>query len=251
MLTLFGQSYKWLFAEMTVVILGILIAFQLDEWQNDLTARQVEARYLTDMLDNLRLDEADLMRAIDDKSSKLPALRKLVVMLDSDEELDGGALLALEEQSYRGGTSIFRPVTATFDKMIRSGELVLVQDSELYNAIVDYYQRGSLSGRDSQTLLVDWLGRWRSMQLELYGPLSFIQWWESGPIPNNSQVIYRPEEEQLVERRFDVSERRANEAYMTMLADHYQQWHYYEIRAREKLASNRLLQASIARHLAR
>lgn len=47
-----SQSLKWLFAELIVVILGISIAFQVEEYRNELSEREAERRMLRSMQDD-------------------------------------------------------------------------------------------------------------------------------------------------------------------------------------------------------
>ena len=93
---------------------------------------------------------------------------------------------------------------------------------------------------------VDWLGRWRDISLRLYGPLAFIQSWESGPTLSNSDIDrIAPADEQLVTKRIDVAARKNNREYMQLLGDHYQQQQLSQINWGRLLDQNLVLQANI------
>lgn len=49
------QSLRWLFAELLVIVLGISIAFQVEEWRNELSERRTEREVLLSMLDDYEI----------------------------------------------------------------------------------------------------------------------------------------------------------------------------------------------------
>lgn len=70
-----NQSFRWLLAELTVVVLGILIAFQVDEFRMGLSSAQQERQALSGMLADLSDDALSLERNIAQRTEKLPSLR--------------------------------------------------------------------------------------------------------------------------------------------------------------------------------
>lgn len=70
-----NQSFRWLLAELTVVVLGILIAFQVDEFRMGLSSAQQERQALSGMLVDLSDDALSLERNIAQRTEKLPSLR--------------------------------------------------------------------------------------------------------------------------------------------------------------------------------
>lgn len=93
---------------------------------------------------------------------------------------------------------------------------------------------------------VDWLGRWRNISLRPYGPLAFIQSWESDSSLSNSAIDrITPVDEQPVKKRIDVEARKNNREYMQLLGDHYQQQQLSQINWGRLLDQNLVLQANI------
>lgn len=48
-----NTSFNWLIAEMTVVVLGILVAFQIEEWRSDNNEREIEIALLENMISDI------------------------------------------------------------------------------------------------------------------------------------------------------------------------------------------------------
>ena len=130
---------RWLAAETLVVVLGILIAFQVDKWRSDLADRSLEARYLEELLADLEDDDGQLERAIGQRQEQIPVLRELIVRLEAPDttQADAPELLALQ-RAYLGGMTLFDPVRTTVDTLVGSGGLALVEDRSLARKIVEY-----------------------------------------------------------------------------------------------------------------
>lgn len=243
------HSLRWLLAELTVVILGILIAFQVDAWRSERSEAVRERQYLTDMLRDLENDVLSLESAIAQRQERLPAIRRLVVLLTdpaTDQSFEQ-ELIALEHRAVTGSVASFIPVTLTYEKMQQAGDLTTVRDPALYQTIVEYYQ--FLDRGLENTGVSAWLAPWRQLSLELYGPLRFIQSWDENGTSAAVADRYRSPDEERVTPSFDVAARRNHRAYMSFLGDIYQGQAYWEVVWTRYLARNRNLQASIRDYL--
>ena len=238
-------SVRWILAELSVVVFGILIAFQVDSWREDMSQREQERQYLTEMLIDLENDTISLNRSIAQRQNRLPAIRELIVLLTNPLTQQGreGKLLELESQALDGGIASFDANTVTFDKVQESGALAVVRDSQLYQQIIDYYAFYGISPELSQ--VEAWLGPWRQISLDLYGPLQFVQTFDFA----SQSDKYKLPTEELAERSIDVQARKENKVYMSFLGDMYQSQSYHEVRWQQVLDKNVTLQQLIGAYL--
>jgi hypothetical protein len=240
-----NQSIRWLLAELSVVVLGILIAFQVDSWREESSRRSDEYLFLSDMIIDLENDTRSLERGIAQRQDRLPAIRKLIVMLSNPQtsQLDEKVIIELEYQALDGAVSSFQPNIVTFDKVQQSGELAIVRDSELYQKIVEYYSFRGIN--PDMNGVAAWLAPWRQLSLELYGPLNFVQTYDQDTVSGK----YRLEEEEPDERTINIQTRKENNEYMSFLGDMFQSQSYHERRWQQILERSRELQESIKNYL--
>ena len=54
-----NQSFRWLFSELTVVVTGILVAFQIEGWRNGLADLEAEQTALIGILSDSEAEQAN------------------------------------------------------------------------------------------------------------------------------------------------------------------------------------------------
>ncbi len=78
------QSMRWLFAELLVIVLGILMAFQVEEWRQQRLDKQVQALAFAAVLKDLGDIETSVTAAIAELESSTLSAAKLVRLMQSD-----------------------------------------------------------------------------------------------------------------------------------------------------------------------
>lgn len=243
-----NQSFRWLLAELTIVVLGILIAFQVDEFRMELDLVEQERQALTGMLADLADDAGSLERSAAQRAEKLPPLRRLITLL-SDEATnqdDANEIFELEK-SLIGSIRTFGPNITTFEKMQQSGQLSIIQDDQLYRQIIGYYQFNGINpfvGPGNR-----WLESRDTIIRRIYGSLFFVQTWELTGNVVQSGINYAPDGEPTAPTYIDVESRKSDIIYMDYLGEIFQSQNYHEIVWRRTLEANQQLQASIRQHL--
>lgn len=123
-----------------IVVVGILIAFQITNWSEARSARQLESEYLVLLARDIRTIEASLLR-----------------QLVQDQHIATNAKIALKKVNNRhlgidpmdmgqSLTSIFGRNTLalqspTFAEMKSVGRLTLIQDTALRNRMISYFDK--------------------------------------------------------------------------------------------------------------
>jgi len=138
------RSLRWLFAEVVVVVLGILIAFQIDEWKTQRQERRQEIVSLEAIsgdlelgLEELRLYEEMANRAYAQLARVVRILQDGLEVPDEFPDLDPEVIfLALTQ---RPNDRLWRPTATAFDSLRDTGNLNLVSDHELRSELVDYH----------------------------------------------------------------------------------------------------------------
>lgn len=131
------QPYRLLAAEFFVIVLGVLVAFQVEEWRNEREDREIEANSLQVLLADIERGRSEYENLIQVSGTALPeeARRLLEFMLDPASlakqvsDIPDVALRAWQ----------WEPTSTAFDSMRDSGNMGLISDQELQSALLFYF----------------------------------------------------------------------------------------------------------------
>lgn len=138
MLGITRESLKWLAAELIVVVLGILIAFQIDEWRSELGNRDRVATALEAILSDLDVGEREYDAWLEQVNISHQNTNAFVQLLWNKEELDSAALTPhLQLWSYP--TRYWAPTATAFNGTRDNGDFAAIRDIDLQKSLVYYF----------------------------------------------------------------------------------------------------------------
>jgi len=138
-----GKYLKYALGEILLVMIGILLALQVNNWNEEKKLKKLEKAYLIGILDDLRTDTTSINGAV------LPNFREnhrgQHQYLDSLVRND---LLTNEAFTSEAAAPVsltfsglsFYPTVGTYNAMISQGNTGLIQDKTLFNAIQMVYE---------------------------------------------------------------------------------------------------------------
>ncbi len=125
--------------ELIVVIIGITIAFMLNNWREDFKNHQLERKYLNSFLDDLRSDASDLDTTIQFNEKKLQRLQRFLKEQIRSNRLDPDSAEQILFEMLTNYLPVFKQ--NTYESVKNSGNFNLISDYSLKEAIVSYYTR--------------------------------------------------------------------------------------------------------------
>ena len=132
------KNYHWskLVLELVVVFLGVTAGFLLNNWQNQRQTFILEKKYLHGFLQDINSNIAELDRAIKTDSLWMKSARpKLLVMKTRTLKPDtANALFKMIVNISRADIQ-----TGTYEDIINSGNLNIINDYKLKKRIVEYH----------------------------------------------------------------------------------------------------------------
>lgn len=131
------RSVRWLLAEIMVVVLGILIAFQLEAWRTDRLDRRAERETIHAILDDLAADSAELVAFRETVEIQGAATRRLGLHFAGRLPLPADSARPLFVRSTR--TRIWAPAAPAYWGLRDSGRLDLISSDELRRSLVDFH----------------------------------------------------------------------------------------------------------------
>ncbi|MFC3880064.1 DUF6090 family protein [Algoriphagus namhaensis] len=132
--------------EIVLVVIGILIALSINNWQQENQNKKLEKRYLEDLRVNLKRDSTILQGIYVEAINSSEAKNYITAHLRNRESnLDS---LALSFGHQWNPYKIFSPSTSTIDEMKSNGDLKIIRDESIRKHIVDIYNTYELFLQD-------------------------------------------------------------------------------------------------------
>ena len=139
-------------AELLVIVVGVLVALAVDEWSGSLDERELEREYLQALAMDLEEDSTAYARAlVPNLEEALTALRTVVPVARGADAMPSdtvGFLTLMWESTF--SVSQFEERRTTFEELLATGNLSLIQSPELRASIVSYYEQARLSTTRSE-----------------------------------------------------------------------------------------------------
>jgi hypothetical protein len=133
------SRYGPLGLEVVVVILGILIAFQIDRWAEERRDRKQEYEYLLRLKEDLQIEIRGMDEAIKYAESRIAAVLLLEDVIENPSmirERPGSLPVAIETATWRS----FPQISAfVYTELQSSGNLALIQSEPLRRELANYY----------------------------------------------------------------------------------------------------------------
>lgn len=142
------QDWATVLIEFTLVIAGVLVALQVNNWNEARKDRSLEAAYLESLHREAMIALPALRDLLEEKEGHLAALAKVIALMDAGDdevELTPAQCLAIWVSHIYDIGSRDLP---TIRELFATGRISLLGSSELRVAIVEFQQ--SFSARDSR-----------------------------------------------------------------------------------------------------
>tara|TARA_R110000868_G_scaffold259361_14_gene517514 strand:- start:11798 stop:12514 length:717 start_codon:yes stop_codon:yes gene_type:complete len=158
------RSYSfYALGEILLVVIGILIALQVNTWNQHSNDRAGEHLYLTQLISELNEDKFTLETEYQKLQDQIPVMKDVLTILN-DKPVD---IIKFEEKLREYYLLVLYPYyfssnMATFEEMKSSGNLGLIQDQTIRNEIIQLYNK------------IEELEKWFSFNQEFVTP-SVIQ----------------------------------------------------------------------------
>ncbi|PQB05571.1 DUF6090 family protein [Aureitalea marina] len=149
-----GKYLIYAVGEILLVVIGILIALQVNNWNQERISRDKEKVYLKEIRASLEKDLADQNRVFDFNGKKIALILQIISEMGKDKSktehmLYLFGLLNKEPEGSLVNYDVFIPNRAAFDNMLSSENIGIVQDDELRSKLSEYY-RGEIVDTGTQ-----------------------------------------------------------------------------------------------------
>jgi len=131
-----GKYFKYAIGEIFLVVIGILIALSINNWNENRQNRKVLTIYTNQLIEEVEINVAQLNNIVKNETKLVKHLDTVVSLLNK-QDYDN---IKLKNKSYALLTfEDFNPETIAYDNLKSSGEFKLIENIELRNAISGAY----------------------------------------------------------------------------------------------------------------
>ncbi len=129
-------NWKYALGEVIIVIIGISIAFSLNQWAENNKNRNIRQQYLQSLIADIDSETEHLQNNIEAFEQKIQQIQRIMPYLyglQNGRDTIAMKIFSLAEIVH------FKPQDVTYKTLINSGDLGLFNDFELKKRLEDYY----------------------------------------------------------------------------------------------------------------
>ena len=131
-----AKYIKYAIGEIVLVVIGILIALSINNWNDKKKNDETELLYYNRILEDFELDKK-LIDELKQKSDyRIELSKKTLLDLDSGTK-DKHQII--NQFILSGRSEVYQPRNVTFKDLISSGNLKLINDITIKNSLIQYY----------------------------------------------------------------------------------------------------------------
>lgn len=134
-----GSLRKYLvyaFGEILLIVIGILIALQLNNWHEGRKGRKLVRQYNQSLLRDMKDDLESIQIRIENARIRILGVERLLNFIDQED--DYSEYKKREDLIRAGWLNFFSPTLSTYNDLINSGNIKLIKDDSLKLLINDF-----------------------------------------------------------------------------------------------------------------
>lgn len=133
-----SRSYRWLLSELFVVVLGILVAFQVDEWRSERELQEQENAQLYALHADFTENVKRLERVIDRQEKEVVASQTRLLRIIHGHEIKPNEEVLKTLVTYSFMFHRLEEVLGAYEALVGSGDMSLIRDRRLRAAIAEF-----------------------------------------------------------------------------------------------------------------
>jgi hypothetical protein len=131
----FSKYLLYAIGEIVLVVIGILIALSINNWNEDRKNKLAEAEYYCRILDDYEINKKLVNEAIESTTEKIKICKTLIADLN---QIPNNKSDILNDFPNAIRQNVFVPSNITLEDLTSSGNLKLLTDIQLKNSVIEY-----------------------------------------------------------------------------------------------------------------
>jgi hypothetical protein len=134
-----ARYFKYAIGEIVLVVIGILIALQINNWNQQQSDNKKQSQYLRSIVFDLKKQLGNIEYQLKEEEDNLSEIEKLLSYYNENNGFN------LNQTSLNYFSGVFDRTTyvvsrATYTELVSTGDIRLISNKKISNAIVVYYQ---------------------------------------------------------------------------------------------------------------
>ena len=125
--------------EIVLVVLGILIALQINNWNTERLNRHIEKDYLSEIKVNMMADKLAIKRILEFNDAKVMAIDSVLNLFSVATSSEDYMSKLVIQVNYLSQYDLFIPIRTSYDNMISSSNIDIIKNKDLRKQISEYY----------------------------------------------------------------------------------------------------------------
>ena len=127
---------RYAIGEIILVVIGILIALGINNWNEERKNKLIESEYYCKLLADFELDRQNIAKLYKESEHKIETSKRLLLELNNK---DKGKSFLVNNYLQALRTNAFVPSKVAMSDLVSSGRLNLLTNDSLKNNVVRYY----------------------------------------------------------------------------------------------------------------
>jgi len=134
----YSRYLLYAIGEIILVVIGILIALSINNWNENRKLQILEAGYYCKLLEDLNQDVIQIAQHLEANDERILNSNKLIQLLQQESPSQAEVILTMRDAVAKT-TFTFKPSLAAFEDLKSSGNLSVLKDLKLKTKLIDYY----------------------------------------------------------------------------------------------------------------
>ena len=135
----FSKYLLYAIGEILLVVIGILIALQINNWNELRILNQLKNVYLTRLIQDIEQDTVKINYVVSEIAKNQKTINDFITLINSESN-DNLLDSTITNYFTRGWIiSEFIPTTNTYKDLSQTGNMKIIKNGELSNKIIEYY----------------------------------------------------------------------------------------------------------------
>jgi len=135
-----AKYLRYAVGEILLVVIGILIALQINNWNEYRKERNLEQEYYFKFLEDLNQDAEHIKGLIEGNEARIKSSNELIHLLQQKNPKRKQVVNKMAEATSKT-TFTFKPSMAAFEDLKSSGNLKIIKDLFIKNKLINYYSK--------------------------------------------------------------------------------------------------------------
>ncbi len=134
------KYFKYAIGEIILVVIGILIALQINNWNQNRLNENLEDKYYKRLLEDLEEEKAIVQATLNYSQQVSLHAKNAIAVFENSDEMNLNSVDNLIDMYQASQLQDPSAATSTYKELIASGQINLIQNDSLKTALIRYYE---------------------------------------------------------------------------------------------------------------